>query len=264
MKHVLLFFLSISFGLLRSQDTVKVALNLNPEQLAEQDYNKGLEALKKNDSYSAIDLFSKCLFTKPGFDKALANRAIAYTNIKKYSEALVDINKAITITPQNPDNYFNKSVIFLRLNLKDSQNVALDNCLKLNGEHAEASYYKGLLSFEAGDFDKAIGYYSVAILSDRNYAFAYNDRASAKRSKGDLDGAVEDYEKALIMDSSYMFIYNNLGSAYRLRKSYSKAIEAYTKALKLDPKYLIALINRGRAHFENDDLKRPRPILKKF
>jgi tetratricopeptide (TPR) repeat protein len=255
MKHALIFIFFLCSGLLQSQDTVKVALNLSPEQMAEQDYNKGLSALKNNDSYSAIDLFSKCLFVKPDFDKALANRAIAFTNVKKYKEALTDINKAITITPQNPDNYFNKSVIFLRLNLKDSQNVALDNCLKLNGEHAEASYYKGLLSFEARDFDKAIGYYSVAILSNRNYAFAYNDRASAKRAKGDLDGAVEDYEKALIVDSSFVFIYNNLGSAYRLRKSYSKAIETYTKALKLDPKYLTALINRGTARFEDNDLK---------
>jgi hypothetical protein len=45
MKHVLIFFALLTCGYTKAQDTVKVALNLNPEQMAEQDYNKGLEAL---------------------------------------------------------------------------------------------------------------------------------------------------------------------------------------------------------------------------
>ena len=62
MKHFLLSIFLISYGILRSQDTVKVALNLGPEQLAEQDYNNGLAALKNNDPYSAIELFSASMF----------------------------------------------------------------------------------------------------------------------------------------------------------------------------------------------------------
>jgi tetratricopeptide (TPR) repeat protein len=237
------------------EDTVRIQGSVSPEQQAELDYNNGIEALKRKDFNTAAGLFTQCLAVKPGFDKALANRAIAYTNLRKYNEALNDINLAISSNPENPDNYFNKSLIYARQSKKDSQHVALDQCLRLDGTHAEASYYKGLLSFEDRDFDKAAGYYSIAISTNPDHAFAFNDRGSAKREKGDFAGAIEDYKKALEIDNKMVFVWNNLGSAYRNNKEHDKAIEAYSKSLELDPKYVMALINRGTVYFEKEDLK---------
>jgi Flp pilus assembly protein TadD len=122
MKHnyfltILIFFMVSA----RSQDTVKVATNLTPDQIAEQDYNNGLAALKKNEFTGAVDLFTKALTLKPNFDKALANRAIANTRLKQHSAAISDINSAIKINAQNPEFYFNKSLIFYDLNQKDSE-----------------------------------------------------------------------------------------------------------------------------------------------
>jgi tetratricopeptide (TPR) repeat protein len=256
MKHF--FFLGLLFcsGLLRAQeDTVKVAVELTPEQVAEQDYNKGLNALKDHDYTTSVDLFSKCLAAKPNFDKALSNRAIAFTNLKRYNEALIDINLAIAANPENPDNYFNKSLIYQGMNLADSQQVALDKCLALNGTHADAAYYKGLMAYEKQDYDKAIGYYTVAVDSRHDFVFAYNDRGSARRAKGDYAGAINDYLKAIEHDSTQAFIYNNLGTAYRFSKNYLAAINAYNKALLRDPKYLIAVLNRGATNFERNNLK---------
>ncbi|MCC6372794.1 MAG: hypothetical protein IT236_17450, partial [Bacteroidia bacterium] len=49
MKHLLFCFLFLASLNIKSQDTVKVAMTLSPEQQAELDYNTGLNALKKND-----------------------------------------------------------------------------------------------------------------------------------------------------------------------------------------------------------------------
>ena len=122
MKHnYYLAFLVLLMFTARSQDTVKVASNLTPEQIAEQDYNSGLAALKKNECAAAVELFNKSLTAKPNFDKALANRAIAYTHLKKHPEALSDINSAIKRKPQYTEFYFNKSLIFYDLSQRDSQ-----------------------------------------------------------------------------------------------------------------------------------------------
>jgi tetratricopeptide (TPR) repeat protein len=118
------------------------------DQIAEQDYNNGLAALKKNEFTGAIDLFTKALTLKPNFDKALANRAIANTRLKQHSAAISDINSAIKINAQNPEFYFNKSLIFYDLIQKDSEMVALDNCLRINPSHAEACYYKGIYLYD--------------------------------------------------------------------------------------------------------------------
>jgi Flp pilus assembly protein TadD len=103
MKRSVFGLLLIGTLCLKAQDTVKVATNLTPEQLAEQDYNSGLAAIKNNDFNGAVDLFTKSLAVKPNFDKALANRAIAYTHLKKHNEAVKDINDAIRINPLNPE-----------------------------------------------------------------------------------------------------------------------------------------------------------------
>jgi tetratricopeptide (TPR) repeat protein len=250
----LLLLLSINCGLLRSQDTIKVEADI-PEQNAEKNYNSGLLEIGKNNFQGAIGLFSKCIIQKPDFESAFCNRAVAYTRLKQYSEALKDINKAISINAKNPEAFFNKNLIFFGMHLADSQEVALDHCLYLKPGHPEALYYKGVLSFGNGDFEKAIAYYSGAINAKPDFAYAYNDRASVKKAIKDYAGAIADYEKALAIDRSLVFVYNNLGTAYRLNKNRGKAIEAYSIAIEKDPSYLIALNNRGAAFFESDDYK---------
>lgn len=238
-----------------AQDTVKIAVTLNPEQQAELDYNNGLEALNKNNPALAQDLFSKCLVVKSTFDKAYANRAIANTKLGKYNEAVSDINVAISLSPKNPGFYFNKSLIFFSQNKKDSQDLALDKCLALDGTHPEAAYYKGLLCYERKEFDRAVGYYGVAIENKPGFVFAYNDRGSAKRARGDFEGAISDYKTALGLDSSLVFIYNNLGSVYRESKNYEKAVDVFSHAFKINSKYIMALLNRGCSYFDMGNYK---------
>jgi tetratricopeptide (TPR) repeat protein len=246
-----LLFLKVS----AQDDTVKVSIGMTPEQNAELDYNNGLQAIRGNDFNTAVDLFARSLMMKPGFEKAYSNRAIAFTHLKKYEEALADIRMAIQLNPKNEENYFNKSLIFAGMNRRDSQEVALDQCLSINGTHADAAYYKGMLLYEDKNFDKAIGYYTISLETRPKFALAFNDRASAKRAKGDTLGAIADYEAAVKADSTQAFIYNNLGSAYRLSHQTEKALEAYNKAIQIDRKYLLALINRGVTHFDNNNLK---------
>lgn len=239
-----------------SQDTVKVATTLTPDQQAEADYNEGLERMKRSDFLTAVDYFTKSIVNRPDFEKAFYNRAVALTKLKRFNEAYADINKVIVKTPTNPEAYFTKSLIFFAdNNKKDSQMVALNKCLAINPDHAEANYYKGLSLYESGEYAKAIENYNKAIAVKPEYTYAYNDRASAKRAMNDFAGAIADYEKAITLDDIHNFIFNNLGSAYRQNKNYTKAIEAYNKALTLDPKYLIAQLNRGAAKLEAGNFK---------
>ena len=156
MIRILICACALFSGLLSAQeDTVKVSIGQEPEQLAELDYNNGLEALQKKDFNTAVELFTRSLIIKPGFDKALSNRAIAYTNLKRYEEALSDIRQAIMHNPENEEHYFNKSLIFAGLAQRDSQEVALDQCLAIKPQHPEANYYKGLIAFGRKDLDQA-------------------------------------------------------------------------------------------------------------
>lgn len=249
MRTILLLAFIICITKNHAQDTVKVNKVLTPEEQAQYDYNDGLTSMTGGDAETAVFLFTKSLESKPGFDKALYNRAIAFTQLKKYNEASTDINSVLQVNPKNADAHFAKAMLFYYQGMKDSTNKALDNCLTIT-KHPEAFYYKGLLAYQIADYDEAIKNYSGAIEAKADYAYAYNDRASAKRAKNDYAGAIADYEKALALNGTLTFIYNNLGSAYRLNKNYPKAIECYTKAMADKPDYLVALNNRGATKLE--------------
>ena len=106
-----------------SQDTVKVASTLTPDQQAELDYNSGIEQMKKPDYLTAVDFFTKAIVSKPDFDKAFYNRAVALTKLKRYTEAYADVNKVIAKSPQNCEAIFTKSIIFFsenRIRLSES------------------------------------------------------------------------------------------------------------------------------------------------
>jgi tetratricopeptide (TPR) repeat protein len=253
MRTILFLACILHFSVSFSQDTIKVNKTVTPEEQAQLDYNSGLTAMKSGDNQAAVDMFTKSLVNKPDFDKALYNRGIAYTHLKNYPAATADINKVIVANPKNADAHFAKAMVFFNQSLKDSANRCLDNCLAVQ-KHPEAYYYKGLLAYEVADYDESIKAYTGAIEAKPDYAYAYNDRASAKRAKNDYTGAIADYEKALSLNPSLVFINNNLGSAYRLNKNYPKAIECYTKAMNDKPEYLLALNNRGAAKLEAGQL----------
>jgi tetratricopeptide (TPR) repeat protein len=246
--HLIVFFLA-AFFVTKAQDTVKVNKTVTPEEQAQLHYNDGITALNKGEGQVATDLFTKSIELKPDFEKAYYNRCVANTLIRHYPDAMADINKVLSTSPNNIDARFAKAMVFFGQGQKDSTNRWLDNTLGI-GKHAEAYYYKGIIMYQVGDYDEAIKDYSGAIEIKPDYAYAYNDRASAKRAKKDLAGAIADYEKALSLNPSFVFIYNNLGSAYRLNKNYDKAIEYYTKAMNAKPEYLLALNNRGAAKLE--------------
>ncbi len=252
-KIFISFFLILGFKTF-AQDTVKVEQILSPQEQAELDYNHGVEAAKSNSLSLAIDYFSNCLVNNPGFEKAIFNRSVVYYKLNNFEDALKDINDAIKINPQNPEFYYNKSLIFYSKHEKDSQNVALDNCLKLNGTHPDAAYYKGINCFQENDINRAIGFYSVSLISKPNFAFALNDLGSCWRLKQHVDSAIYFYQKSILANPNLSIVHNNLGSSYFAKKEYDKAIAAYAKAIELDKKNYNALLNRGAAYFESEKL----------
>lgn len=235
-------FLFLSFGVY-AQDTVKAATAAGLQ--LDRAYATGITALQNKQYPLADSIFSAIIGSQPEQDKAYSLRAVTRVKMGRRTEGLSDISLAIQKNPNNPENWFNKSLIHLAANQVDSQKVALDRCLSLKADHAEAAYYKGVWHYSRGEFEKAIQFYTIATDARRDYTFAYNDRASCKRALNDLPGAIADYERALITDSSSAVIINNLASALRLNKSYDKALAYYSMALRKDPKYVPAYLNRG-------------------
>ena len=237
-----------------AQDTVKVKTSLTPEQESQNLYNQGLELITKKEYNLAIENFSKAISLNPNFKKAYYNRGFAKFDSKNYSGAIEDYNKTLSLNPKNLDALYGKAQSFYSTGKKDSCRIVVAKLLAENSKFEKGFYLSGQLKFEEQSYKEAIEDYDKAILLKSDYAYAYNDRASAKKMLGDDAGAIVDYEKAIAIDSKMFFAYNNLGSCKRNKGDNAGAIAAYTKAIELKSDYYVALNNRGTAKMNNGDL----------
>lgn len=112
--------------------------------------------------------------------------------------AIVLLNKAISINPKKGSAYYNRAMIYDKMNQKDEAikdyNMALI--------YKQESVFKILnnrsnLLLETGRFREAILDYDYLISIDNKNFYYYYNRAYAKLMQRDLEGAIEDYSAAL-------------------------------------------------------------------
>jgi len=117
----------------------------------------------------------------------------------KYDDAVVELNKAISIDPNN----------------------------------AQAYFFRGLIHSKKGDLDQAISDYDKAINLSPNYAKAYNNRGWDYFRKGNFDLAIADCTKSIEILPKRAAPYYNKGLAYYSLGQFDKALADYKRALEI-------------------------------
>ena len=159
----------------------------------------------------AANAFSHAIQIKPGFVEAYNARSIAYHELGKFTDAIIDCEQGLKINPEYKELLFN---------LARSQQ-------KLN------------------QIDKAIQNYTKAIWLDRNYLRAFLGRAESWKSKNKPEKAVDDYSKALSIDPSSYVALLNRGVALKQLDRFDDAVADYRKAILLKPDFVEAHTNLG-------------------
>ena len=166
--------------------------------------------------------------------------------------------------------------------------VLFSACTSKN-EHAKLTFLlKGNESFEEGNIDRAIFFYTEAILTDTTYVDAYLNNAIAYEAKGFYYDAIEMYNNVLLLDPSdenalfkranlYLDVdqyyralddLDALGSSWKdssklyftkglvntRLKRYETAISEFNNSLKLDASQPQALVNIGNVFYHKSEL----------
>ena len=115
-------------------------------------------------------------------------------------------------------------------------------------ENAYTEFYKGITSYERGDYDKAIEHYTEAIDLTPENVEAYNARGIAYDKKGELDAAIMDYNIAIVIAPERAYIYINRGIAYTQKGELDAAMADYNTAIEMKPESVEAYNGRGLAY----------------
>ena len=115
---------------------------------------------------------------------------------------------------------------------------------------ARPLYNCGFAYGNLGQWEKAIGYYSLAIKINPNYLDPYIDRGNAYGNLGKWDKSIADYSKAIEIDPNFTAAYSDRGVAYGNLGQLNKAIADFSMAIEIDPKNVAAYSDRGVAYWK--------------
>src|SRR4030095_7009730 len=103
----------------------------------------------------------------------------------------------------------------------------------------------GLIFYDSGNYEAAIGEFDTAIASAPDMGEAYNDRGLTYFAIGENDKALADFDKAIELMPNSGGPYSNRGAVYLTLGNYDQAIADLDKAIELCPGLAKAYHNRG-------------------
>ena len=125
------------------------------------------------------------------------SRSNVYRNLKEYSKAIQDCNKAIDLHPNDAANYGSRADIYI--DLKEYSKAIQDHnkIIEIEPNSASNHFSRGVIyDGWLKEYSKAIQDYNNAIDLDPNYAAVYHQRGLLFYSLGLIEKACADCKKA--------------------------------------------------------------------
>jgi len=111
---------------------------------ARKEYDRGVEAARKNDSASAIGHLAKATELDPGYMEAHNNLGIQHLKANAYETALEYFQKAVQLDPGAREPLVNLAATLVTLERSVEAEAAARRAVRLDGAHASARYFLGL------------------------------------------------------------------------------------------------------------------------
>lgn len=134
-------------------------------QTATDDFNKALDNFYAGDFEQSLVYFNSAIKKDPQYSDAYRERAYTYIVLKRMDEALVDLNKALSL--KSPDYRANYGRGLVYESKKDNRAINEYELSKGDASYFVDAYNRiGLILCEQGKYDAAISYYMQAIKHD--------------------------------------------------------------------------------------------------
>lgn len=189
----------------------------------------------------------------------------AYYNIKEYNKAISEINKALSINPENTNYLKYKAQIFCETNRLSDAIKILDNLLaqntnmldyrneleglrfytlaKAEKDRTKSKYYLANYFLKTGDTQRAIKELNQNISTDKKDYASLTLLADIRFQQNNLSDAIDLYERAYKIKKNDAATLMGIANMYMYKKDYRNAAEFFVKASKRTKNNAEALIN---------------------
>ena len=259
-----------------SQDTTALMANLaeinQAITLSSQDdptlYLERARILRELGRYEeAADDYSYLIVIDPGrYGYYCYLRAVVFNGMKKYHEALDDINKAIEYDSENVLYYFWRGISYAQMDMNQEALVDYTRAIALSPPSFHAYGRRGLVYFKLKKYQDAIDDFNKAIELNPDYYNYYVERGGVYFDIKKYDEAMADYDRALSKapPNSLPKIYCLKAMVYMVKGKYRDAYRDVNRAIECDPRYANAYLSRATIYEAQAELAKRKSNKTKF
>lgn len=229
-------------------------ITANTENVSAYEYY--IKGRKEHLTYSvkgyeaAIGWYKKALEIDPNYSLAMGatGEALAFWGYQKelngevykpmYDEALSNVQKALTISPNIGSIHRNMATTFQMLRRFEDAKASARKAVDLNQNDAEAWYqlWRSTYGSKPGDpeIEKALEISPYLPVANLTLGNAFLDQK-------DYPKAEEYYKRCIVGNDDYELAHANLGNLYASTDRFDEAIYHLSRAIELKPRYAYAL-----------------------
>lgn len=172
---------------------------------------------------------------------------------KRYADALVEMQEAFRLEPEDGVNLINRAVVYRRLNRIDDALADIDEAIRMDPLDDGALTIKAQVLRQAGRNAEAGAVFDTMVELDRN-GQTLNSRCWARAlAKVELDGAEADCAEAVKLKPNAAAFWDSYALVALRSGRPDEAITRYDRALALQPKLAPSLYGRGLAKLTKGD-----------
>jgi tetratricopeptide (TPR) repeat protein len=156
---------------------------------------KGWYAKREKDYESAADHYTQALAYAP-VSNWLSNRAYVYRKLKRYDNAIADLDTLLSKDPDNARALTNRGYAYMKLKQLDSARADFARALRIDPQRRKASNNLGWMHWKRREYNEAAEYFDHTLKyhPDNYYALSYCGHTNARLRR--LEKAKACYQRA--------------------------------------------------------------------
>jgi len=212
--------------------------------------NLGIAAYRDEDYTLAEKIFAECTTSYPSHMPALRYLALSQIRQGKLDDALINLEKIISLDPKYGKAYLDIAEIQIKKGNLNEAAKSIENALSIDDKLPEAWQMLGELYLKQKKYKRALTAFQNAILYNPNSSMLYELIGKTYLLMGDTSKARYMIQKSLDIDKNNTHALEYLGDIYVKQGEYEKAIECYQRILDLGVKSYIVMWKIGIARYK--------------
>ncbi len=200
-----------------------------------------------------LSAYFSCLINDARLDQsilviALEQRGEIYRILRRYDDALADLNSVIEADPGRAWAIGSRGETYRLMGHYDEALADFNRAIELDPGYAWAIGSRGQTYKDMGRYDQAQAQFSSAIELRPDYAWAFGSRGEIHRDMGHYAEALADFNHAIELRPDYTWAFGGRGETYRLMGRYDDALADLHSAIEQNPGNSWALGHRGQTY----------------